>query len=378
MKQGKRRILLAVTGLTPQVVTETLYALAINQKKDRFVPTEVHLITTSKGAQHAKLNLLSDSPGWFHRLRKDYRLPPIDFTDKNIHIITNANGEELDDIRNAEDNELAADLITDLIRDFTQDENSALHVSLAGGRKTMGFYLGYALSIFGRPQDRLSHVLVSEPFEAHPDFYYPTPYQHIIHSRGKDSIAFDCQTTEVVLANIPFVSLRDQLPTSFTNNRTPFSEVVVAANRSLQGAHLEIQFAMSKKDRWVRADDQLVPIADTPFYLLLWLAKRKLDERPPVDFGSQREVDDFLKSTANTFGPLAPHFLRMETAIKQCHGDSKSLRGYFQGMLNKLKTAFVDVLGETAAKRYLVEKISHPKGSAYQLNLDPLTVRINY
>lgn len=57
-----RRILLAVTGLSPQIVTETVYALAIKQTP-AFVPTEIHLITTGKGAEHARLNLLSDSIG---------------------------------------------------------------------------------------------------------------------------------------------------------------------------------------------------------------------------------------------------------------------------------------------------------------------------
>jgi hypothetical protein len=36
-----RRILLAVTGLTPQVITETLYALAI-QRQPAFIPTDIH------------------------------------------------------------------------------------------------------------------------------------------------------------------------------------------------------------------------------------------------------------------------------------------------------------------------------------------------
>jgi CRISPR-associated protein (TIGR02584 family) len=48
-----------------------------------------------------------------------------------------------------------------------------LHVSIAGGRKSMGFFAGYAFSLFGRTQDRLSHVLVNDPFESFPDFYFP-------------------------------------------------------------------------------------------------------------------------------------------------------------------------------------------------------------
>lgn len=177
-----RRLLLAVTGLSPQVVTETLYALACNRQPP-FVPTEIHLITTAEGRQRAELALLSEDPGWFHRLCKDYALPPIAFDASNIHTVEDDRGRPLDDIRSPEDNERLADRVTDLVRQLTADEQAALHVSIAGGRKTMGFYLGYALSLFGRPQDRLSHVLVSEPFESSWEFFYPTPYSRIITTR---------------------------------------------------------------------------------------------------------------------------------------------------------------------------------------------------
>lgn len=43
-----RRLLVAVAGLTPQVVTESVYALAT--QPEPFIPTEVHLITTQPGA----------------------------------------------------------------------------------------------------------------------------------------------------------------------------------------------------------------------------------------------------------------------------------------------------------------------------------------
>ena len=51
----------------------------------RFVPTEIHLLTTAEGAQRAWLTLPSDEPGWFHWLRLDMvcrtsALPSIRFT----------------------------------------------------------------------------------------------------------------------------------------------------------------------------------------------------------------------------------------------------------------------------------------------------------
>ena len=69
-----RRVLLAVTGLSPQIVTETLYALAV-ESRPTWIPTEIRIITTRRGEENARLTLLSDHPGWFHRLCEDYRLP---------------------------------------------------------------------------------------------------------------------------------------------------------------------------------------------------------------------------------------------------------------------------------------------------------------
>ena len=128
----ERRVLLAVTGLTPQVVTETLFAL-MGEGQDA-LPHEVHVLTTTEGAERARLALLSDQPGWFYRLRHDLALPPIEFGPQHIHVLRDAHGHPLSDIRTAQDNACAADQVAELIRRFTQDMHSRLHVSQAGGR----------------------------------------------------------------------------------------------------------------------------------------------------------------------------------------------------------------------------------------------------
>lgn len=225
-----RRILLAVTGLSPQVVTETLFAL-IQHPQLPFLPTEVHLLTTREGAERARLALLSAEPGWFGRLCRDYRLPEIQFDESCIHVLKSEDGLELDDIRSEQDNQRAADFITETVRAFTSDPDTALHVSIAGGRKTMGFYLGYALSLFGREQDRLSHVLVGEPFESSWDFFYPTPYSRIITTR--DNKLADTAKARVTLAEIPFVSLRHGQPEHLLTGHARFSEAVMAARIAL-------------------------------------------------------------------------------------------------------------------------------------------------
>ena len=54
-ERSPRRILLAVTGLIPQVITETHYALAV-QRQPAFISTDIHRLTTHEGAEAAELS----------------------------------------------------------------------------------------------------------------------------------------------------------------------------------------------------------------------------------------------------------------------------------------------------------------------------------
>ncbi len=134
-----RRVLLAVAGLSPQILTETLHALAVTADPP-WIPTDIRLLTTAEGAERARLSLLSADPGWYARLLSDYALPAIPFDSDHIRILTDAHGHPLPDIRNLADNTQVADQITEAIRALTADPDCALHVSLAGGRKTMGYF----------------------------------------------------------------------------------------------------------------------------------------------------------------------------------------------------------------------------------------------
>ena len=222
-----------MTGLSPQIITETLYALAVKPTAGQqpWIPTEVHIITTQEGAEHA-IELLHPSTGWFHRLCEEYNLTGISFDQNNIHVLQDPGGQPLTDIREIDDNENAADQITEIVRELTEDDDSTLHVSIAGGRKTMGFYLGYALSLYGRPQDEMSHVLVSPPFESLRDFFFPIDDGELIraHENGKPLQRKDAVVT---LASIPFVRMRSGLPEELRNGKSSFSETVEAVQRGL-------------------------------------------------------------------------------------------------------------------------------------------------
>jgi CRISPR-associated protein (TIGR02584 family) len=341
-----RRILLVVTGLSPQVVTETLYALAVRGKSAdaRFIPTEIHLLTTQKGRQLARASLLHPDGGQFHALLKDY--PQIGaplFDERHIHVIRGADGADLEDIRTPEENAAAADTITALVADLTQDADAQLHVSIAGGRKTMGFYLGYAFSLFARPQDQLSHVLVSAPFENHPDFYFPPATPRRLALSGGAHI--DTAEAEITLAEIPVVRLRHGLPEALQNGRARFNEAVAAIQKSLLPPHLAIDL-VRRKVRCGETEFSLPPIL---FAWLAWWAMQAKNRTPMKSWREfEPEAKEYLALYERIVGPDSAY---LEGTVKRLQNDTDT-KTFFEENNAKLTQALKKALGAFEARPY--------------------------
>jgi len=343
-----RRILLAVTGLSPQVVTETLFALAVRQIPP-WEPSEIHLITTREGAQRARLALLSEAPAGFHRLCRDYRLSPIAFDERHIHQLEDDRRQPLADIRTPRENEHCADQITAWVRRFTADPESALHVSIAGGRKTMGYYLGYALSLFGRPQDRLSHVLVNEPFESSWDFFYPTPYSQVIETR--DKALADTRDAQVTLAQIPFVRLRHGLDSQLLSGDSSFNQAVAAASASLEPPRLSIDQA----GHCLRAGERVVELPPAQLALMSLFARRVLEGKGPLQAPSKEVperawADRYLAEYRRIRSGELADIERTEQALARgMDGD------YFSSRKSQLHRSLRKALGTHGAAPYLID-----------------------
>lgn len=366
--QYNRRILLAVTGLSPQIVTETVYALAVKPPRDEdpFVPTEIHLLTTRQGADNARLNLLSGKPGWFHQLCKDYCLPKIAFDETHIHVLCDATGQPLDDIRSIEDNERAADFITETVRELTRDDNAAVHVSIAGGRKTMGFYLGYALSLFGRMQDRLSHVLISSPFESHPQFYYPTPYEHVFQTHEPKPRPLDARNAKVTLADIPFVRLRQGLDERLLGGVARYSQTVAAAQHALGSMELVIDLAT----RRIRAGGVVMRLAPADLAFMSWFARRRAEKAPALACPAEGAPEQ----------NYATEYLSHYRAVIGAMGDDdRTVERYRGGMSkhdflerkSKLLRALKEALGP-AGSAYAIQGRGRPAGYSVQIDADAI------
>ncbi len=353
-----RRILLAVTGMSPQVLTETLYALA--HDAHHTPPTEVHIITTRLGAQRARTALLHEDGGQFRALLRDYpALGQPRFDEQHIHVIHSADGTPLDDIRTPDENAAAADAITALLGELTRDAGSALHVSIAGGRKTMGFYLGYAFSLFARPQDCLSHVLVSEPFENHPDFFFPPLTPRRLATR--DGHHIDTADAHITLAEIPVVPLRHGLPQQLLDRAHSYIDTVTAAQSRLGAPRLHIDFEQKQITCGAHTLEKLDP------RLFAWLAWWALRAAKGVAPAHWRDIDsqEFLQVYGLHIGDT------LQAYDKACEQQANGFeKDYFLGNNSNLKRALEKQLGLAAEPYLLVSRGKRPQ-STYGLALKP-------
>jgi CRISPR-associated protein (TIGR02584 family) len=208
-------VLVAVSGQTPAIIIETLWALerCLETKVD-----EIRVITTSQGRSIIRNKLLG-ADGEFSRFCLDYEIPSgrIAFSEKSIYVLKGIRGGDLEDIRTGEDNANAANQVFNFINEWCKRKNECLLCSVAGGRKTLGIYLTVSLMMYGRPCDKLYHVLVSPAFETGvPEFFYPPPQERSYARIKRVGSGFISETisseeANVELAEIPFLRLREMI-----------------------------------------------------------------------------------------------------------------------------------------------------------------------
>lgn len=367
MKPNKpnKKVLLAVSGMSPQIITETLYGL-VHAQDNPWLPDEIHLITTQQGKEQARLQLLEGS-AWYSRFLHDYHVQPSPrFTPDTIHVIRDPSGNVLADIKTPADNEAAADFITETIRHFTSDDTTELHVSIAGGRKTMGFYAGYALSMYGRAQDRLSHVLVSGEYESLRDFFYPAPETRVVYKRvGDKEIPLDASQAEVWLADIPFIRLRSFLTQSELLSQHRFSEAVTRIAMATQPLYLEID-EIGRTLRVNHVECRLSP-AHFAFYQMFVI--RQLKGLPGL-----------YAPAKGTHCPLiAAEFLEQLRIIKgeasrSYQNTAKSMAegmelDYFSPALSKINQQLRTTFGPDILKKIGIHKYPDKRGPCYHIRL---------
>lgn len=252
---NKRTILLAVTGTSPAILTESVWALS--RETTAIIPDRVVVVTTTSGFRTLDEQLLARPKSQrglsvWQDLRRcilgsgfasDPRL-----TLETPLIVSCADpatgaSRQLDDIRTQDDNTAAAETLLTAVRRFSTDPEIMLIGLLSGGRKTMGALLHAALSLAGRPGDRLVHVLVTEPFDNPrlvPPFYFPGQAGSREHRLpGADGKVLLRDTARIELADVPLVALGELIFNRTGHAPATFASFARIAQTTLAEAALD-------------------------------------------------------------------------------------------------------------------------------------------
>lgn len=359
-----RRILLIALGTTPSLLFETLTVIACRHPLE--MPTEIHVITTTEGRRRClEKEPLTEDGYVLQDFCRDFDISPaLVIPEANIHVIPGPEGEPLKDIRTPEENSSSADYIVSLIRRFCSDENSSLHVSIAGGRKSMGLLMGTAMTFYGRNQDRMSHVLACESFEA--------------SRRNYPSRLELAQAPETLsLAEIPFLKLRPVLPQALLLGNHSYSQIIQASQLELNPA-AHVGLVRVKRDKYALfCEESLVDLEPKQCAFYAWIALRTkagrrtiVSSKPEQNFLLRRQFVEVL-SLFQTPGKQEKSFLAFmgigSVRLGQIQGELgkrsfSSFKDWHFAFTGSLKDAERTKYGSSSRK--FVPNLSNPRTHA--------------
>jgi len=286
--------LIAVSGMSPAIITETLWALA--NEHPATVPDEVVVITTTKGRADIERDLLTKQKAWngktaWETLRNDIfaltkqpkkcaklqvSVRVIDLPDADTGIRKPA-----EDLRTKLHNEEAANFIVQTIAPFVDAEDQHVIASIAGGRKTMGALLYAAMSLLGKESDRVTHVLVSEPFDTVRGFFYPAQEVQDLDVRpyGQEPQPVKAKAAKVELADIPFVPLRNKF-SELNEPRRTFAGLVDRYAKADRVLSQPPNVTLDVKTGVLTVEGKPIPLMGRDFLICAFLFERASEGMP--------------------------------------------------------------------------------------------------
>lgn len=344
-------ILLAVTGMSPPIITETVWALA--HEEPPVIPLRVVVITTQAGADAVARELFTPakhgaSDTIWERIRQQLKAEGHDVsgrlqfgtTGDDLRVFTvpdpdSGQSRQLTDIRSPAENHAAADFLLDQLRQFTENPDLTIIASIAGGRKTMSALLYAGLCLLGRAHDRVAHVLVNEPFDSitlDPKFYFPAypPIEHALKDRAGNIISrHSSRLAELQMADIPFVRLRSLFPAHLGRYPGRFSRLVEICAERVDDLSKPPGIRLLGGDDPSLGVDEHPPIRLTQreFILYAFLAERCRtgQEAYPTQKEALDDLTRWLRCQAEENSPFSPQRIAAEAWAQPASEDVRKL-----------------------------------------------------
>lgn len=365
-------VLVAVCGLTPQVVTETLWAL--HHCAPPVDPAELWILTTNAGRDVCRRKLFGPQGAIAAYLREHGRpRGSLSYGPDRLIVLKGADGAPLEDVRSEADNRAVADQIADFIRRQAGRPDVRLHCSVAGGRKTMGVLLAGALQLFGRAEDRLYHVLVPVEVERQPELFYPVRPDRELGRAGRTTAT---PVRPIELADIPYVRLRSLLPRETLSSDVRLTDLVARAERELRALtspeFLRIGGIGTPRPR-IMIGGTAVSMRPDAARLYTALARVKKDRcAKPELITCENCTACYVPISSQTWEETRP-------SIELLAGPGKLPASVepVRSLISKANQALAKVLGSRrVAERYAIRSVGERHAKHYGLAVDKTTIQI--
>lgn len=259
-----KTVLVSVVGMSPAVLTETVWALA--QENPPVIPDEVVAITTSVGKEKIKSELFIENPVW-EALRSSLGASAegkLRFgADASIQVMGDG-ARDFPDISTVEENELCADAILRAIRQYSEEPETQIIASIAGGRKTMSALMLACMSLVGREQDRVCHVLADDDFIfVNKAFYFPRNNQEV-------------EASQIQLSEIPFIRVRGWYKQETGQNPPSYSHMVSLFRKKAPEAIVWPKVVLQVNCFSVVIDETSLILPEAEFVAVWWFLRSRL------------------------------------------------------------------------------------------------------
>jgi hypothetical protein len=261
--------------------------------------------------------------------------------------------DRLKDVVSSADNECAANQICEIVRTLTL-ENTRIHATVAGGRKTMSIYLTVAMQLFGRAEDTLSHVLVRKDLESR-DFYYPKP-----QPRKRASV----KTQGINLGFIPYIRLRGIGQELLREGGLGYSKYVEEVQQALNWMESEEEVTLCLKDKTVSVGKRTAKLSAKQFFVYLVFALQR-----------QQYCDEGFLSHDDI---AMPHFNEAFRLFSKAKGREMKYSEFKEKLRDESDQAGMDT--DLVAVKDAIETLLKTKSSdkkKYVNNLNSTITRIN-
>lgn len=358
-----KNILICVSGLTPQIVTETFYCLAV-QKKIKI--DELYVLTTLRGksvilgkdkAPQTPKSTLKEE---LNNLCIKYKVPKPLFQNNDRHIITaKEESIELSDIRTDKQNILFPNKAAEFLREKTYDPNTNVYCSISGGRKTMSVHLAAALSLFGRENDKLLHVLTSEEYEF--KGFYPL-------SKKEDKA--------LELSEIPFIRLRSVLGNE-VNLKNTYYEFVEQTQKQLKALTDKTQLILKAENKEVRYGLNSLQLEPVEFAFLFKFIENKLDGKEPLSIGYLADVEFALHVYAFIHEKYPYHYFddKKRSPWWKVGFSKEAVRSKRSKINKKLSALFED---DITGGEFCIQSIRDYGNTSFFIKADKEKIKLSY